>query len=1000
MGTNVSRIGDSALAARLRSALQGEVRFGALDRGLYSTDASIYQIEPLGVVVPKSSDDVAATLAIARDEGVPVLPRGAGTSQGGQAIGEAIVVDTSKYLRAVRRLDAEGRRVVVEPGVVLDELNRALRPSGLFFPVDVATASRATIGGMAGNNSAGARSIRYGLMVDNVSAIEAVLADGTAAWFGPLDSDEATDQVAAAPSAHRTDPGHAAPLELVRAIAAVHRSHAAAIERVAPRVLRHVAGYNLTRIDERASNLAPLLVGSEGTLAFFTQLELELQPLPAHKVLGVCHFASFRSAMQAVQHLVALEPAAVELVDRKLIELAGARPAFRGPLSRFVRGEPAALLLVEFAGEVLDALHDRLDRLDELMGQLGHPDAVHRAIEPAAQAEIWSVRKAGLNIVMSMKGDAKPVSFIEDCAVPLEHLDDYTAELGEIFERHGVESTWYAHASVGCLHVRPTLNLREAGEVAKMRSIAEATHALVRRLHGSHSGEHGDGLVRSEFLGSMLGQQAVEAFEQVKSAFDPTGMFNPGKIVHPPRMDDRRLFRYGPDYASAAPSTAMTWPAAGGLPGAVEMCNNNGACRQLVGSMCPSYQATLDETHTTRGRANALRLALSGQLGEPGLDSRSLYEALDLCVGCKACRRECPTGVDMARMKIEFLSAYRSRHGVPLRDRLFAYLPRYAPLAARLGPLARLSDLPPARWLRERLVGVSARRRLPVFTSAPLPSTGHPGRHLGAGAGASAGRGRGGDVTRHWPRRVALFVDTFSRYFEPDNARAAMRVLGAAGYDVELLEPPAGERPLCCGRTFLSAGLPDEARVEGERLLAAAMPLLRDGVAVAGIEPSCLLTLRDELPDLLPGTQSASLSDSAVMFEELLMAGVAAGDADLELGPLATPRVLVHGHCHRKAFGALQPMIEVLRLVPELQVEPIAAGCCGMAGSFGYEAEHMDMSLRMAELALLPQIRQAEPDTWIVADGTSCRRQILDGSGREAIHPAVALARALPTREA
>ncbi len=980
-GTRASRIGDSALAARLRSELQGEVRFGALDRGLYSTDASIYQIEPVGVVVPKSADDVTATLSIARDEGVPVLPRGAGTSQGGQAIGEAIIIDTSKYLRAVRRLDTDGRRVVVEPGVVLDELNRALRPSGLFFPVDVATSSRATLGGMAGNNSAGARSIRYGLMVDNVRAIEATLADGAPAWFGPSGSSPASDRGAGVPpAARRTDPRHTAPVELTRAIAAVHQSHAASIERVAPRVLRHVAGYNLTRIDDQASNMAPLLIGSEGTLAFFTRLELELQPIPAHKVLGVCHFATFRSAMQAVQHLVELGPAAVELLDHKLIELARARPAFRGPLARFVHGEPGALLLVELAGDDLDELRRSLDRLDDLMGQFGHPDAVHRAIEPAAQAEIWSVRKAGLNIAMSMKGDAKPVSFVEDCAVPLEHLDDYTAELGEIFERHGVEGTWYAHASVGCLHVRPTLNLKEAGGVAKMRSIAEATHALVRKFGGSHSGEHGDGLVRSEFLGSMLGQEAVDAFEQVKSAFDPTGLFNPGKIVHPPRMDDRRLFRYRPEYTTVSPATAMQWPDAGGLPGAVEMCNNNGACRQLVGSMCPSYQATLDETHTTRGRANALRLALSGQLGVPGLDSRSLYEALDLCVGCKACRRECPTGVDMARMKIEFLSTYRARHGVPGRERLFAYLPRYAPIASRLGAVCRTADWRPARWLMEKLIGVSAQRRLPVFKREPLCS--------------------GGRTTSTSTRRAALFVDTFSRHFEPENARAAVRVLRAAGYDVELIEPPPGERPLCCGRTFLSAGLTDEARVEGERLLAATMPLVRDGVPVVGIEPSCLLTLRDELPALVPGAESESLSASAVLFEELLMAGIAAADVALQLRTQPVRRALVHGHCHRKAFGALQPMIEALRLVPDLRVDPIVAGCCGMAGSFGYEAEHVDVSLRMAELALLPQIRQAEPDTWIVADGTSCRRQILDGTGREAIHPAVALERALPINQA
>lgn len=965
--------GDTRLAARLRRELEGEVLFDRFTRGRYSTDASIYQIEPVGVVIPKSEGDIVRALAIAAEEGVSVVPRGAGTSQAGQAVGQGLVVDTSKHLTRVLQIDPADRLAVVEPGVVLEQLNAMLKPHGLWFPVDPATASQATIGGMAGNNSAGARSIRYGLMVDNVRAIDAVLADGTQHHFGAVPADLAAQ---GSPERYRA---------LVRGVRAIYLREADELERRTPTVLRDVAGYNLDRVALDGHNMAHLLVGSEGTLAFFTRIHLDLAPLPLHTVLGVCHFPTLRAAMEATPAIAELEPCAVELVDRTLLEFAQDNPAFRDAVRRFVRGTPAALLLVEFAGDDRERGVRLLDRLEDLLrSRGGSAAALVRAVEPAFQQEIWAVRREALSLVMSVKGDTKPVSFIEDCAVPLEHLADYTDRLAEVFHRHGTSGTWYAHASVGCLHIRPALNLKDAGDVAKMRVIADEAHALVREFKGSHSGEHGDGIVRSEFLEPMLGARIVRAFEDVKACFDPRGLLNPGKIVRPPRMDDRSLFRYRPEYAATSrPAVALNWSAWQGWLGAVEMCNNNGACRrETAGVMCPSYRVTRDEEHTTRGRANTLRLALTGQLGPDALTSEELYRTLDLCVSCKACRRECPTGVDMARMKIEFLHHYRSRHGVPLGERVIAYLPRYAPWAARAPWLANArSTSGVLARLGERFLGLTARRPLPAWRSDVF-AWGQDANSIQR-------------TDRRERREVVLWVDTFNTYFEPENARAAVRVLEAAGYHVALAAPADGGRPVCCGRTFLSAGLVDEALAEMRRVVASLRPYAERGVPVVGLEPSCLLTLRDEFSALLPADEVEPLAPNAFLLEEFLANEAASGQLRLDLRPVAAKRLLVHGHCHQKAFGLMPAVERVLSRIPGVTVQTIESSCCGMAGSFGYEAAHYELSMRMAELSLLPAVRAAGPDSWIVADGTSCRRQILDGTGREALHVACVLEAAL-----
>lgn len=1024
------------LAAQLSRDLEGEVLFDAFSRGRYSTDASVYQIQPIGVVVPRTRQDVLATIQIAAEHGVPLLPRGAGTSQCGQTVGEALVVDASKFLREVRTFRPSERTISVDPGIVLDELNRFLKPHGLFFPIDVSTSSRATIGGMAGNNSVGARSLHYGHMVDNVIGIQAVLADGELLDCRPQGTvrlDRSNGTSPARPGRHS---GNGA-VQLDRRIGngsgngrlglltdrmrQLYERNADEIDRRFPKVARNVAGYNIDRLGRDDLNLAELLVGSEGTLAWFQELELALQPIPEHKVLGICHFPTFRAAMESVKHIIRLNPAATELIDRTVLDLAADIPAFSSTLRTFIRGSPVAVLLVEFAGDDLDEQLRNLDRLEELMGDLGLPGGVLRAESAELQARVWSLRKAALNIVMSMKGDGKPISFVEDCAVPLENLADYTQRLTDVFSRHGTTGTWYAHAGAGCLHVRPILNLKSDSDVANWRSIASAAHELVREYKGTHSGEHGDGLVRSEFLEPILGTQIVSAFREVKDSFDPDGRFNPGKIIDPPLMDDRSLLRFSDRYRPLKHKEALDWSAWGGFYRATEMCNNNGACRKAKGGvMCPSFRVTQNEKHVTRGRANSLRLALTGQLPADALTSRELYETMDLCVGCKACKRECPTGVDVYRMKIEFLSAYRERRGLGLRDRIIAFLPRYAPWAARFAPLANAATRSRLlSGLRESLVGITARRTLPAWrrdtfrgavdgsaevgATVARAATGGPAADGAAAKRSSAAATSANGATADGATadgatadaEVVLLADTFTTYFERETASAAVNVLTAAGYRVATPLPAGGGRPLCCGRTFLNAGLVEEARAEARRVIETLTPYVERGVPIVGLEPSCLLTLRDEFAAMLPGEETAQLAERAMLFEEFLAAEHDAGRLNLPLNALAQKRLLLHGHCHQKAFDQVSSVENVLRLIPGAEVELIESGCCGMAGSFGSEAEHYETSMKMAELDLLPRVRKANGDTLIVADGTSCRTQINHGTGRDAMHVARVLELAL-----
>jgi FAD/FMN-containing dehydrogenase/Fe-S oxidoreductase len=1001
------------LAQRLSQETQGEVLFSAADAGRYATDASIYQVMPVGVFVPKSAQDVAFAVDICRDLHVPIVARGGGTSQCGQTVGAGLVIDHSKYMRNVLSLDVLQREVTVEPGIVLDHLNAQLKAHGLWYPVDVSTSAQATLGGMAGNNSCGSRSIAYGNMVHNVLGADVLLSNGQALQAGSYASSSGLARVMG---------------DHVKQLADDLRPE---IEARWPKVLRRVAGYNLDIFHNQnekpytpdgSVNLAHLFIGSEGTLGITQSLKLRLSPLPKTKVLGVVNFNSFHKAMDSAQHIVKLGSdgclTAVELVDRTMIELSLQNPAFAPTIRTAIIGQPDAILLVEFAGENKAALLPKMKQLVELMGDLGLPGSVVEMVEDAPQKNLWEVRKAGLNIMMSLKGDGKPVSFIEDCAVPLEHLAEYTDGLTEVFRKHGSRGTWYAHASVGTLHVRPILDMRRSGAsggAEKMREIAQEASALVRKFKGAYSGEHGDGLCRGEWIEWQFGTEITQAFASIKNHLDPLNLLCPGRMVstpeHPiPKMDDSRLMRYSSgvqgekSYTVIPLKPVLDWsawnvknnpvteqttaPGTGGDPAegfakAAEMCNNNGHCRKFdAGTMCPSYRVTRDEKHLTRGRANTLRLALSGQLGEEGLASEAVHEAMDLCVGCKGCKRDCPTGVDMAKMKVEFLHHYKAKNGYTLKDLLVAKLPEYAGFASKFAPLLNLRDkIPGLALLTEKLLGFSAKRSLPQWQSKTFWNS-KP--HI-------ASR----EAVLQSPKGVVLFVDTFNGFFESENAISALKVLLAGGYSAGVATKNGAKNgnPLCCGRTYLAGGMINEARVKLRELIAELLPYAKKGIAIVGLEPSCLLTLRDEALVMGLGADALLVSEHAFLLEEFLARETKAGrleELKAQLAPIKQP-ILLHGHCHQKAFDAVSPILEVIKLIPDAKPELIESSCCGMAGSFGYEASHYEVSMQMAELSLLPAVRK-QADAIVVADGTSCRHQIHDGTQREAIHVARLLA--------
>jgi FAD/FMN-containing dehydrogenase/Fe-S oxidoreductase len=967
--------------ARLRARLEGDVQFDPFTRALYSTDASNHLIEPLGVVLPRSADDLSAVLETSTEYGVPVLPRGAGTSLGGQTVGRALIMDCSRYLSQIHHIDREAQTAEVGPGVVYAHLNAAAAKHGLMFGPDPASGDRATLGGMIGNNATGAHSIRYGMTGDHVLAVDVILADGSQTRFSSLSVEEA----------HLKAQGPGLEARIYRGALDIRETYADAIRKNWPRTWRRASGYGLHYLigysatmppawflgdadypPRQDFNLAPLISGSEGTLAVVHRAKLRLVPKPRNTVLVIVPFNSTAEACDAVPTMLESDPAAIELIPRTMIERARQIPAYARKLG-FVQGDPHSIIVVEFAGDDPAALLASAKLLPHGGSILESPDT---------QADLWAVRKAGLGLLLSVPGDTKPITFIEDVAVPVEHLGEYVREMDRIIAAEGTHGEWYAHASAGCLHLRPMINLKTERGVRQVRTIAEAAVEMAIRMGGSVSGEHGDGLSHTEFNARLFGADLMRAFGELKGSFDPDGRLNPGKVVphaepgSPDHGIDREL-RYGPQYNTVPVRTIFAYNREGDLAHAVESCSGLGVCRKTDGVMCPSYQATRSEMHSTRGRANALRASLSGRLPSSALTSREMYDVLDLCLECKGCKAECPTAVDMAQLKAEFLDLYQAEHGVPLRSRMFGEIAAVSRLMTPLAwPINAAMQAAPIRWLMEQTLGISRQRTLPRIAA----------RRLRKVARSAGGAGR-------MDRRVVLFADTFSDMNTPEVGLAAIRVLEAAGCSVEI-----APRQGCCGRPMVSKGLLQRAKEAAAVNIEALFPFADQGIPIVGLEPSCLLMLRDEYLEFFPDDRrAAKVASVARLVEEYLTEPDGEGERPIDrLSFRQRPRAVVfHGHCHAKALVGSRPMVEMLEAAAE-SVREIDSGCCGMAGSFGYEAEHYALSMQIGELSLFPAAREAsESGALLAAAGTSCRTQIRDGTGISAQHPIQILAEAI-----
>lgn len=956
----------NALREELERVIEGEVRFDHVSQALYSTDASVYQILPLGVVIPRSREDVVNTVLACRKHGASITARGGGTSQAGQAIGAGVQLDFSKYLNRVLVFDPENRWVRVEPGIVLDELNAILKPYGLQLPLDISTADRATIGGMIANNSSGTRSVVYGKTLDYVLELTAVLSDGSVVEFTPQDPgalQECCAQQDLAGTCYRT----------VRQLAAQHANE---IAKRYPKILRRVGGYNLDEFvpGREPFNLSRLIVGSEGTLALVVEAKLKLAPLPKAKVVCVVQFHDLLESLAATPAILKHGPSAVELVDRFILDSTRGRTEFE-PLRDSIVGDPAAVLFVELTGETASELPARLEKLEVDLRDKGFGYHFHRATEPAAQARIWKLRQAALGLSMSERGDAKAISFVEDTAVAPDRLRDYIARFIEILNIHDTHAGFYAHASVGLLHVRPVVNLKHADGVKKFESIAGKIADLVLEFGGALSGEHGDGLVRSPFQERMYGSTLYRAFCEVKQTFDPTGVFNPGKIVHAPPLAEN--LRFGPRYETREVETAFDFSDFGGIARAAEQCGGVGACRKtLSGTMCPSYMATRDENDSTRGRANALRLAISGQLGPRGLSDPELVPVLDLCLECKACASECPTGVDMARLKAEFLHQLHRVNGASPRSRLLASVDRLAAWGSRGAPISNwIAQSLPTRWVLEVLFGIDSRRLPPRFVRETFLDWWHS--HIPS---SSTIKGEG--------ENVAFFADTFTNHHEPEISIAAVQMAERLGIRVTV--PPR----VCCGRPLISKGFLDDARRQAEATTRALLPFAEAGTPIVFCEPGCYSAVRDDHPHLLRGDlqqQSKRVAEHCLMFDEWAARALSIAANSQRLSTSARSKLLLHTHCHQKALLGTAPGVKLLSQIPGSEVTDLDSGCCGMAGSFGYEREHYEISWRIGERRLFPAVRDKSPETLVVAPGFSCRHQIEHFTGTRAVHPAVLL---------
>ncbi|MGA8417110.1 MAG: FAD-linked oxidase C-terminal domain-containing protein [Candidatus Dormiibacterota bacterium] len=950
----------------LRSAMAGEVRADAYTRHLFSSDASMYSIEPLAVVFPRDAADVAAAVDVCARLRVPMLPRGAGTSLAGQTVGRAVIIDTSRHMDKIIALDAENRTARVGPGVVQNDLNSAARQRGLLFGPDTSTSDRATIGGMIGNNSAGSGSVVHGMTIDHVEELDVVLSDASVATLGQLDVARSHGTV---DSLER---------RIHEKLPAMVEEHRGAIANGYPQYWRRAGGYRLDRLaGEPPFNLARFVVGSEGTLVIVTEATVRLVPLPNAKAIAVGHFASVTDAVAATDDALSLSPSAVELIDRTILELSRRKIEYAA-LGSILEGDPGALLFVTFDGDSAAEAAAGVDRLAELWERHGHGYHTLRATTPQQQSALLKVRSAGLGLLMAAsEGTRRPIAFIEDTAVDPARLPEYVRRFAAVLERHGLSAGFYGHCSVGCLHIRPFMDLTRPAELATMRVVAEEIRDLVTEFGGANSSEHGDGLARSEFNRIVFGEELYGAMCEVKQLFDPNALMNPGKIVNaPPMTENIRDVALPPTFAL---STRLSFAGTGGMRGAADRCMNIGLCRKgSTGVMCPSYMATREEEHSTRGRANALVFALSQPDPRGALGDDRLHDILDLCLECKACKSECPLGVDMASMKSEFLFQYQGIHGVPRRARFFAAARRVNRLGSALAPLSnRATSLPGSRALMERVLGISRRRPLPRFQRRTLLRW-HAGREPR----------RSGSLGR-----VAMLADSFTTFTEPGIGIAAVELLELAGWQVELI----GNQ--CCGRAAISKGRLDDASRAAQAMTRCLAAMARDGALIVGVEPSCILTLAEEHIALQPGNPDAELVARQVrLVDELLLDAIDAGHLRMDpASPLAGRRFLFHGHCHQKALTGTSRTVRLLSRIPGATVVELDAGCCGMAGSFGFETEHYDLSMQIGGMRLFPAVNSENADTVIAATGVSCRQQIEHGTGRRAQHPVELIRAAVDT---
>ncbi|ALE72908.1 FAD-binding protein [Pseudonocardia sp. EC080625-04] len=957
----------TGLEDALRARVTGEVAFDDYSRHLFSRDASMYSIMPLGVVFPRTHDDVAAAVRIAGEFGVPVVPRGAGTSLAGQTVGPGLVLDMSRHLNRIVEIDPEARTAVVEVGVVQDQLNARAAEHGLMFGPDTSTSNRATIGGMLGNNSAGSGSLTFGMTIDHIRALDVVLSDGSTARLEPVDEAERLRRAAADTLEGR----------IYRELPELVTAHEKAIAEGMPLFWRRACGYRLDRLagygEANPFDLAKFVVGAEGTLVLATRAVVDLVPKPKRTVYAVGHFDTTHGAISATLDALSCAPHQVEMMDKTILDLSRKKIEY-ADLGNHLVGDPAALLFVSFSGDEIDELSAKVDAVAALWAEHGHGYHTLKLVTPAEQAALLKVRKSSLGLLMAAgEGTKRPLAFIEDTAVAPEHLAEYTERFAAILDAHGLEAGFYGHCSVGCLHIRPFVDLTDPEQVETMRVVAEKVKDLVAEYGGVNSSEHGDGLARSEFNREIFGDELYEAMQRVKRIFDPAGVMNPGKIVDAPPMTDNLRDR---DALPPAPplTTALSFEVIGG-PGAgmrdvADRCMNIGLCRKTTaGVMCPSYQVTLQEEHSTRGRANALVKALSEPDPAAALGDERLHEILDLCLGCKACKSECPMSVDMASLKSEALHHHHhEQHGTPLRSRIFGGIRALNRLGSATAPLSNLPDrVRPLRALMERTVGITAARPMPRFVRDNLVRW---NRRRDRPAPGSAG-------TVNW------LADSFTTYTEPHIGRAAIELLERAGWTVEL----AGGG--CCGRSSLSKGMLDDARRKASGLVTSLARDTAPGSPIVGCEPSCVFTLRDETLSLLGNTPDAEqVAGRVQQVEELLVAAIDDGRLVLpERSGLSGRRVVFHGHCHQKAEVGTAATLALLRRIPGLEVSEIDSGCCGMAGSFGFEAEHYETSMAVGRDRLFPAIEAEPADTLVAATGVSCRQQIFHGVGRTAWHP-------------